>query len=290
MGDSVTDQMSWSIRLGRGEQGRRVLQALVETVPELLAQHFPASCGYEAQGTRLGGPVEGVRWTITRGPFRGELDVQCYDCVGSEHGSPAARALRVVASAGLRDTSADDSEALERRVVGWAMVGWGLGSVALGTLLLGLGGVAPVWAELLALVPAVAAWRASVSCLVHRAGPPVPALPASRSRAMVLVREQTPAVADGLRRWRELLPALRAQRDLLQAACGQAPFRSVGHPAGASGGPQARVSQVLASAASSLRWPRPALATACDASGRARVGSAGHRSDRRRRTTHSPPR
>lgn len=52
------------------------------------------------------------------------------------------------------------------------------------------------------------------------------ALPAAPERS-ALPAEAAP-VADGLRRWRELLPALRAQHDLLEAATARAPFRNPG--------------------------------------------------------------
>lgn len=264
--------MSWSIRVGRDEHGRRVFHELTELVPELLVHHFPPSCGYEAHGTRLGGPIEGVRWTVTRAAFRGELDVQRYDRAGADRGSPTAVVLRVVASAGMRETSAVDPEALERRVVTWAMVGWGLGSVALGTLLLGVGGLVPVWAQVLALVPAVAAWRASVACLVRRAGAPAlaPAPAAAALRASPDAAREPPVVGDGVRRWRELLPTLAAQRELLQAAAGQAPFRNPGQLESTHGTPHERMRMALAAASRSLTWSQPALVPVHDPSERAR--------------------
>lgn len=257
MGEPSADALSWSIRLGPavhgGDRGTRIFDELVERVPELLAQCFPPSCGYEAHGVRLSGPLDGVRWTIMRGSFRAEVGLQRYD---SSMG-PRTRetTVRLVASAGSCDGGSTNMEQLEQRVVGWATAGWGLGSVALGVLLLSLHGLGPVWAEALLLVPAVAAWRASVSAMIRRALPPAPERPALPAEPMPL--------ADGLRRWRELLPTLRAQHDLLEAATAQAPFRSPGHldaisPAPAGVAPRGRVRQVLA-ATSSLAWPRPAL-------------------------------
>lgn len=251
VGKPSADELSWSIRLGPAahgdDRGTRIFDELVELVPELLAQCFPPSCGYEAHGVRLSGPLDGVRWTITRGPFRAELGLQRYECSMG----PGARGttVRLVAAAGLLEGDSTDVELLERRVVGWATAGWGLGSVALGVLLLSLHGLGPVWAEALLLVPAVAAWRASVSAMIRHALPPAP-------ERLALPAESMP-VTDGLRRWRELLPTLRAQHDLLQAATAHAPFRSPGH-LGATADPRARMRQVLA-AVSSLPWPRPAL-------------------------------
>lgn len=198
----------------------RIFDELVELVPELMAQRFPPSCGYEAHGVRLGGPLDGVRWTVTRGPFRAELGLQRYACATG----PGARGttVRMVASAGLLEGGSTDVEQLERRVVAWATAGWGLGCVALGVLLLSLHGLGPVWAEALLLVPAVAAWRASVSAMIRCALPPPP-------ERLALPAEAAPVV-DGLRRWRELLPTLQAQHELLQAATTQAPFRSPGRP------------------------------------------------------------
>jgi hypothetical protein len=255
VGELSADQVSWAIRLGAVEhgddQGARVFDELVEQVPELLAQSFPPSCGYEAHGVRLGGPVDGVRWEVTRGPFRAELGLQRYRCIAGP--GPRATTVRLVASAGLCEGDSTNTEQLERRVMGWAMAGWALGSVALGVLLLSFHGLGPVWAEALLLIPAVAAWRASVAVMLRRALPPAP-------ERLALPAEGIPAV-DGLRRWRELLPTLRAQHDLLQAAMGQAPFRSPGH-LGATVDPRARVHQVLAAASSSFTWPRPAFAAA----------------------------
>jgi len=228
VGEPSTDQASWSIRLGPGEHGddpaMRMFDELVEHVPELLACSFPPSCGYEAHGVRLGGPLDGVRWQVTRGPFRAEVGLQRYRC--SAGPGQRATTLRLVASAGLGEGDSTDAKQLERRVVGWAITGWGLGSVALVVLLSSLHGLGPVWVEALLLIPAVAAWRASVGAMIRRALPSAPeplALPA-----------ETMPVADGLSRWRELLPTLQAQYELLQAATGQAPFRSPGHALAAS--------------------------------------------------------
>jgi hypothetical protein len=248
VGGSAADQLSWSIRLDRDEPGARAFDELVELVPELLAQHFPPSCGYEAHGTRLGGPIDGVRWTITRGSFHAELGVQRY-------GPGSAATLRLVACAGLHDASASSPELLERRVAGLATASWGLGSVVLGVLLSSLHGLGSAWAEALLLMSVVVAWRVSVAGLERRALPP-----AAEPRALAAAAAP---LADGLRRWRELLPALRAHHDLLQRACGLPPFRNPGHlEAATSASPQARVRQVLAAASSSFTWPRVALVVA----------------------------
>jgi hypothetical protein len=255
VGGSAADQLSWSIRLDRDEPGTRAFDELVELVPELLAQHFPPSCGYEAYGTRLHGPIDGVRWTVTRGSFHGELGVQRYGRIGRSSRSPAApdagpcATLRLVASAGLSEAS--DPELLERRVVGWATAGWGMGSVVLGVLLASLHGLGPLWAEALLLVSVVVAWRAGVAGLVRRALPPNPEPRALTAAAAPL--------ADGLRRWRELLPTLRAQHELLQRVAGLPPFRNPGHLEVTSVGAQARVRQGLVAASSSFTWPRAAL-------------------------------
>jgi hypothetical protein len=250
VGDLSADRVSWSIRLGptehEGDRGVRRFEALCERVPELLAQCFPPSCGYEVRGVRLSGPLHGVRYLVMRGPFRAELGLQRYRA-GTGPGT-STTTLRLVASAALGDPEPTEVERLERRVVGWAAAGWGLGSVALGVLMVSLHGLGPVWAEALLLIPAVAAWRASVSAMVRHALPPAPdwlALPA-----------QSVAVAEGLRRWRELLPTLRAQRDLLQAA--SAPFRSPGHLGTAD--PRARAHQPAPAGSALGAWPRPALA------------------------------
>jgi hypothetical protein len=249
VGELSVDQLSWSIRLGsskRGDdQGSRIFEELVELLPELLTQCFPASCGYEAHGVRLDGPLDGVCWTVVRGPFRAELGLQRY----GRRASGSAVTLRLVATAGPCEADSTDAETLERRVMGRALAGWGLGGVALGVLLLSLHGLGSLsWAELLLLVPAVAVWRASAA-LVRRALPPAP-------ERLALVAAQAPVV-DGLRRWRALLPALRAQHDLLQATMESAPFRSPGH-LGITHDPRARVRQALA-AASPVAWPRPPL-------------------------------
>lgn len=247
MGDLSADQVSWSIRLGPSEheddRALRTFEELAELVPELLAQCFPPSCGYETHGVRLSGPLEGVRWTAGRGPFRAEVGLQRYRA--STGPGASSTTLRMVASA-MVDCSTTDPEPLERRVVGWTTAGWGLGSLALGALLMGLHGMGPVWAEALLLVPAVAAWRASVSAMIRQALPPT-------AERVAFPVESLP-IADGLRRWRELLPALRAQHDLLQAATGQAPFRSPSH----LGAVLERVRQP--SAGSARPWLRPALA------------------------------
>jgi hypothetical protein len=249
VGDLSADQVSWSIRLGPSEleddRAVRTFEELAELVPDLLTQCFPPSCGYEAQGVRLSGPLEGVRWTVSRGPFRAEVGLQRYR--GRTSPSASSTTLRMVASATLHDVISTDAEQLERRVVGWATAGWGLGSVALGILLMSLHGLGPVWAEALLLVPAVAAWRASVSAMIRHA------LPSGPDR-LALPADSVP-IADGLRRWRELLPTLQAQNELLQAAMGQAPFRCPGHLGTVD--PRVRVRQAAGSA---LAWRRPALA------------------------------
>lgn len=104
----------------------------------------------------------------------------------------------------------------------------------------------------------------------------MPALEPARRPAALATSSSTepshggPAVGDGLRRWRELLPALAAQRELLQDAGGQAPFRKPGHLEATHGTPRDRVRRALAAASSSLTWAQPALVPVRDPSERAR--------------------
>ncbi|MCA9650103.1 MAG: hypothetical protein H6712_18380 [Myxococcales bacterium] len=270
MRDPGNDHLSWSLGLD-GAAAARAFDELVELDRELIMHGFPPSRGYEAQVTRLHGPLEGVRWRVTRGPFAAELGLQRFVRAHAAK-RPGMVELRVVAWAGQRDVDAPDPDALERRVVAWAMAGWGLGSVALGGLLLGASGSLAAWAQVLLLVPAVAAWRACVTTLVRRAGRSPRALPGSPTRALPGAVELPPQVEDGLRRWRELLPLLRAQRDRLERAGGLAPFRELALEA------EPAPPRALAVGASLTAYDAPAS----DASDRAAAPP--------RRTTHTPSR
>lgn len=237
MGDSVNDHWSCSIRLDEHESADRIFDEQIDFVRDLLTQWFPASCGYQTSGTRLGGPLDGVCWSTTRGPFMAELGVQRF--VRARSGdAPPAHELRFVANAGHGDACAVDS-GLERRVVGWAIVGWGLGSAGMGALWLGSQGLLTGWAQVMLLVPVVATWRATMTRLAQRAGHTA-ALPAERApialtaspTAPPTALQVAPQVVEGLRRWRLLLPALAARREQLESVCGSPPFRSLGHAPG----------------------------------------------------------
>ncbi|MEM7153500.1 MAG: hypothetical protein AAF799_11710 [Myxococcota bacterium] len=216
----MTDHLAWSIGLPP-ERAAQGFDGLVTLGREQIQRHFPASRGYELQCTKLGGPIDGICWQVTRGPFVAQLGIQRF---ARAHGATSTRSsveLRVIASAGSRDHNASDPEALERRVVTWALAGWGLGSVGLGALLLGASGVLSGWGQMLLLVPAVAAWRASMASLVRRANRSPRALPAAATSAL----PASPQVEHGLERWQDVLEEIRARRDELQSTRGLPPFR-----------------------------------------------------------------
>lgn len=187
---------------------------------ELVLQHFPPSRGYEATTVRHSGPLDGVGWRVTRGPFVAELGIQRFERAHTASDDRTMLELRLVASAGHRELDAPDPDALERRVVGWGMAGWGLGSVALGTLFLGASNILAGWTQVLLYVPAVLAWRASVSGLVRRAARPPRALEGRAAQAL-----PAPQVRAGLERWQELVVVLRDQRARLERCGGLTPFR-----------------------------------------------------------------
>ncbi len=244
VGDSVNDHISWSIRLSRDDAGDRQFAQLERLTHDLLAERFPEHSGYELEGTRLGGPMDGVRWTVTRGSFLARLDVQRFARARSGSDS-RTHDLRIIGNAGLGDSRASEPEHLERRVLGWAAASWGLGSIGLGALWLGSQGILSGWTQLLLLLPAAATWRAVVAVFVRRAEQT--ALPAASTRAL-----SSPSLDDGLARWRELLPVLHAQRERLEDPSGL-PFRTSGHtPA-----------QPLAAADAPARLPTPPLELPC---------------------------
>ncbi|MEX1365699.1 MAG: hypothetical protein AB1Z98_21405 [Nannocystaceae bacterium] len=223
MGESCSDHVSWSIRLER-VAATRAFEQLVQLGRELVLQHFPPSRGYEATTVRHSGPLDGVGWRVTRGPFVAELGIQRFERAHTASDDRSMLELRLVASAGHRELDAPDPDALERRVVGWGMAGWGLGSVALGALFLGASGILAGWMQVLLYVPAVLAWRASVSGLVRRAARPPRALEGRSARALPAPQVQAQVEA-GLERWQELLVVLRDQRARLERGGGLTPFR-----------------------------------------------------------------
>lgn len=215
----MTDHLAWSIGLSP-ERAAHGFDGLVALGREQMQRNFPASRGYELQCTTLSGPIEGICWRVTRGPFVAQLGVQRFVRAHGASGTRSAVELRVIASAGSRDHASRDPEALERRVVAWALAGWGLGSVGLGALLLGASGVLSGWGQMLLLVPAVAAWRASVAGLIRRANRSPKALPGATTAAL-----PSPQVEHGLERWQDVLEQVRARRDELQSTRGLPPFR-----------------------------------------------------------------
>ncbi len=247
--------------MSNDDAGRRGFDDLVEVTRDLVHQHFPPCCGYEAYSTHLSGPVEGALWRITRGPFAVELGVQRFARAGEDRREHPTMEVRLVASAGPGEPGALPCESRERRVVGWAVAGWGLGAAVLGGLMLGGAGLVPGWGQALLLIPAIAGWRAAVVGLVRRAEPPPALSQAASPKALVSAR-----VVGGLERWAQMVPALRAQRDLLQSRGAAPPFRSQGHLESTSPTPHARMRQVLAACSSSFTWARPALLAATEAS------------------------
>ncbi|MCH9684308.1 MAG: hypothetical protein K0V04_22935 [Deltaproteobacteria bacterium] len=276
MEGSDRSRLSWSLAVGRDAAGQRAFDEVVDLVGDLLHQHYPPSCGYEAHTTRLGGPLDGMLWRITRGPFSAELGVQRFVRAGSRRDERPTMEIRLVASAGQRDPTAMNTEGREGRVVGWAVAGCGLGTVSLAAVMLG-GGALPAWGQLALLIPAVAAWRATMVGLVRRGTSPPRALPGSSAPAL-----PSPRVVRGLERWELMVPPLRAQYDLLLSRRGLPPFRAEGHLETTSATAHGRVRQVLAACSSSFTWARPALVAATEASDHA-VAPPG-------RTTRRPPR
>ncbi|MCA9704708.1 MAG: hypothetical protein KDK70_02525, partial [Myxococcales bacterium] len=138
----MNDHWSGSVRLPAGEPGARMFEDQLEFVRDLLQRRFPASGGYETSGARLGGPIEGVRWSATRGSFLAEVSVQRFARARSG-GAPRTLELRFVASVGHGDACAVDRR-VARRVVAAAVAGWSLGGMGLGALWLGSQGLLPV--------------------------------------------------------------------------------------------------------------------------------------------------
>ncbi len=253
--------MSWTLTLSRDEAGGRAYDGMLEVVHDLIAEHFPPSCGYECYGTRLGGPLEGHEWTVRRGPFCAELSVHRFVRSYTARAEHPVFELRVVARAGHLHAR-PNPESFERRVIGWGVAGWGIGSLGLAALLIGSSGLLPGWGLLLLLLllPALAAWRLGVGDLLASTEP-AGALPAAELPAAL----PSPQITDGQRRWRELVPALWARHDRLRTGAHHLPFRSPGLSLAPRDDPEGRRRSRVAA---SFTWPRPALAAATEASDR----------------------
>ena len=70
----------WAVRqpaLSR-EQASELVHTVASTVEDACQAHFPPSEGFRTQATELGGLVEGVRVSVSRGEFTAVVSAQCY--------------------------------------------------------------------------------------------------------------------------------------------------------------------------------------------------------------------
>ena len=194
---------------------------LVDVCRQTLAVRFPEAAGYDTRQIRICGPVEGLRFEVCRGRFRGCVSAQRYV---RAHGRGAGRGgdpveIRLVAHTSIAPRPG--SIRAQPGMSGWGVAGCALGTVSLGTLGLGVAGLISSWMQALLLIPALVAWRTCTAISLSRTMTPAPALTGQ-------VRPGDPLAADATARWNRAMANLAAHREVLDQQQGHAPFRDPG--------------------------------------------------------------
>lgn len=212
--------MSWSVTMRERDPARleHAFEELLEICRASLAARFPPAAGYDTRQVRICGPVEGLRFEVTRGRFRGYVSAQRYTRVhrssASHRGDPVG--IRLVAHTQMAPRPGGIQA--PSTMSGWGVAGCALGTVSLGTLGLGVAGLISTWMQALLLIPALVAWRTCTAISLARTMTPAPALRGQ-------VRPGDPLAADAVARWNRAMVPLAAHRDVLDQTQGQAPFR-----------------------------------------------------------------
>jgi hypothetical protein len=214
-------QLTWSVREAGEDDAAasRVLTDLSQFARDACAAAFPEDAGYSMANVRLWGALEGATTKVRRGRFEGMISVQRFRRPPGE-----GVEFRVVAIGRHRDELAL-ARASDGSAAHWGVVGFVAGATGIGIAVMHLLGMLSTWGQLMALVPALMAWRMAMAMRFAgelRREAQRRALPAGEA-------EDTAAlVRDDLARWRRVLDELAAQRDAVVERFGASGFRSPG--------------------------------------------------------------
>lgn len=182
---------------------------------------FPEESGYSVAHRRMSGALEGHATHVSRGAFRALVSVQRFERPAS-NGAPGTE-IRVVASA-KRETCTALARP-ERRYVQWGIAGCAAGTVALGMAALQIAGQLSTWAHVLALIPALMAWRMAMAMRLASEMKRQSALPPADE--VVAPEDDEARIAED-ERWLEVLAIVAAQRDATSERFSCGGFRNPG--------------------------------------------------------------
>lgn len=198
----------------------RVLADLSRFARETCTAAFPESSGYSVVHQRLSGALEGGTTTIRRHRFHGMVSVQRFRRC---HGAPSEGIeFRVVAvgrhapEQALATVAAPPSRH-------WAVVGFVAGASGIGIAVMHLLGMLSSWGQLMALLPALMAWRMAMAMRLADQ-----LRREARQRALAAAPVDTQAQQGDAMRWQRVLDGLAAQRDAVVERFQATGFRTPG--------------------------------------------------------------
>ncbi len=212
-------RLSWSVRSNaRPQQRHQLVEDTQSSCAQLIAQHLPASAGYELRRIRLQGAVEGVSFRVSRGAFVATVSVQHYeDAVRSER----PLELRVVAQ--FSPTGGQTLPALRPRRTGLGLSAGAAATMAVGVLAMAVTGGLTAWATAVLLIPAMFATRLCMTLWIADNMKRRRALPPAGLPSHTLDAAQ---VRDG-RRWASLQTDLERLHELTLQRFVLQPFRGL---------------------------------------------------------------
>jgi hypothetical protein len=215
--------LTWSVRDegGNESESNRVLADLGRVCREACLARFPEDRGYSVAHRRMWGALEGSATHVARAGFRGVVSVQRFERPGTD--GTRATEIRVVAS-GNRERVTVLARP-ERRYVQWGVAGCAAGTVALGLAALQIAGQLSTWAHVLALIPALMAWRMAMAMRLAKELERQTALPPATDVPSVAEHD---AHRDEEERWIEVLAIVAAQRDATSERFSCGGFRNPG--------------------------------------------------------------
>lgn len=195
--------LTWSVRDPAGDEVEcgRVVGDLTRLCRQSCTDAFPADAGYSQTVTRQSGPLDGASVNISRRGFRAQVAIQRFH---RPEGEQNRIEVRVVAWA---DHVPVALERRDRSPSHWPIVTALAGTTGLGLALFQLVGLLSTWGQLLALLPALMAWRMAIALRF-----------ANELRAQAKALEPAPEndaieIADDLRRWASVLDRIAGERD-----------------------------------------------------------------------------
>ena len=219
--------ITWTVSQPRpdgSDSHERAFAELVTRCRDLVEQRFPDEEGYDVTQTSLSGPVEGERIGVSRGGFRASISVQRFERRQFERRDGHPLEVRLVA---YRSDARPQARGPDHTLARWGLAAVALGTVGLGALALGSAGLISPWLQAMLLIPALVAWRTCATIGIARS---MRRQALSEGRPQLVARE----VEEARRRWRELMPVLAAQRELIGERLGLPPFRNPARPKQAS--------------------------------------------------------